>query len=674
LRAPGVRATMGPMLARKSPSCAAILAAVALLACAHPATPQTFDIQNDRVQMAELKGLWRFHTGDDSRWADPSFDDSSWPLLRSDTTWVSQGYNGYAGLAWYRFTVTNPLAHTQLAVFVPGLCDSYQIFVNGRMIGQVGRMPPHPVAPWPLSATFSVPGNLVSPGQPLHFAIRVWSWSWFTILPGGPYAPPTIGDATVLAEWSSLQGNATFWKSSSGNFLLFVELVAALASFGLFSLRPAEREYLWFALFALFSAAILGVTDWTAFLPISASFYFLLSFCLFLAVRNIAFLLFVMDVLRERSGWLFWTAVGTQVIVLFLVLAGMYGQWIGLMTMVLMAGATFLPYVASVLALLVRGARRGNLDAHLLLYPAGLAYAVNILGNLFGSQAWFSRLFNPIQWPFPISLQDLAEFLQLLGIFAIVVLRFARSRRDEQRMAGELESARAVQHVLIPQEIPIVPGFRIECVYRPAGEVGGDFFQIIPLSSGGALIAIGDVSGKGMPAAMTVSLLVGTLRTLAHYTQSPGEILTKMNQRMIGRADGGFTTCLVLRIDDPGGGATLANAGHLSPYIDGEEVTVSSGLPLGLDAGSTYPEVSIELTARSHLTLLTDGVAEARNKAGELFGFDRTASIVTGSAESIALAAQQFGQNDDITVLTVSSQPVAEGTGVLVAPPTLLPA
>jgi serine phosphatase RsbU (regulator of sigma subunit) len=117
----------------------------------------------------------------------------------------------------------------------------------------------------------------------------------------------------------------------------------------------------------------------------------------------------------------------------------------------------------------------------------------------------------------------------------------------------EHRNARAVQQVLIPDQIPSVPCFSVQSVYKPYGEVGGDFFQILAAKNGGMLAVIGDVSGKGMPAAMTVSLLVGTVRTLAHYTQSPGEILKAMNQRMFGRSQGGFTTCLVLRHTSQGG-------------------------------------------------------------------------------------------------------------------------
>jgi serine phosphatase RsbU (regulator of sigma subunit) len=210
--------------------------------------------------------------------------------------------------------------------------------------------------------------------------------------------------------------------------------------------------------------------------------------------------------------------------------------------------------------------------------------------------------------------------------------------------------------VLIPTEIPIVSGFNIQCAYKPAGHVGGDFFQIIPIAAGGLLIAIGDVSGKGMPAAMTVSLLVGTLRTLAHFTQSPSEILDAMNRRMLARSQGGFTTCLVLRVA-PDSTLTVANAGHLAPYLQGAELEVINGLPLGLAEESVYPETVISLPEDAQLTLVTDGVVEARTRTGELLGFERTANLSTRPAESIAQTAQDFGQEDDITVLTLSRTP-----------------
>ena len=152
--------------------------------------------------------------------------------------------------------------------------------------------------------------------------------------------------------------------------------------------------------------------------------------------------------------------------------------------------------------------------------------------------------------------------------------------------------------------------------------------------------------------AVTVRLLVGTIRTLVQYTQRPAEILAALNERMWGRSQGGFTTCLVLRAD-PDGSLTLANAGHLPPYVQGKEVPIENGVPLGLEATSKYTESRFQLAEGDKLTLVTDGIAEARNNSGELFGFERTAAISMEPAKNIVDTAQQFGQRDDITVLTL---------------------
>jgi hypothetical protein len=257
------------------------------------------------------------------------------------------------------------------------------------------------------------------------------------------------------------------------------------------------------------------------------------------------------------------------------------------------------------------------------------------------------------QWYYP------SCTLTLLGAvtLAILVRDLIRDRAEKVRLAAELAAARAVQQVLIPEDIPTIPGFNIQSVYKPYAEVGGDFFQILPVKNergaSGVLAIIGDVSGKGMPAAMTVSLLVGTVRTLADFTQSPAQILAAMNDRMLGRSGGGFTTCLVLRAD-PDGALTVANAGHISPYLAGQELQLVNGLPLGLAAGASYAEAVFQLASGEQLTLLTDGVVEARNQSGVLFGFERTAAISRESAEKVAQATQAFGQDDDITVLSVT--------------------
>jgi hypothetical protein len=305
-----------------------------------------------------------------------------------------------------------------------------------------------------------------------------------------------------------------------------------------------------------------------------------------------------------------------------------------------------------ILVLVIQSVRRGQRrDRQIAAAFAFFACIRSTLSSNFNALTHFSGRVEVGGWVWAI----IPPAIILLGMATLVIYvrDLIEDRREKQRMSAELEAARTVQQVLIPEEIPVVSGFSIEAVYKPFGEVGGDFFQILPIKEGGVLVVIGDVSGKGMPAAMTVSLMVGTVRTLAHYTQSPGEILAAMNHRMLGRSRGGFTTCLVLRADGDGK-FVLANAGHIAPYLAGKELPLENGLPLGLAAEAAYAESTFQLASGQQVTLLTDGVVEAREKDGGLFGFERTAAISRKSAEKVAQAAQAFGQDDDITVLTIA--------------------
>jgi serine phosphatase RsbU (regulator of sigma subunit) len=238
----------------------------------------------------------------------------------------------------------------------------------------------------------------------------------------------------------------------------------------------------------------------------------------------------------------------------------------------------------------------------------------------------------------------------LLSVSAMLIEHTWDSWKESKRLHVETVAAREAHRVLVSADIETIPGFQFESVYKPACEVGGDFFQVMPAADGGMLVVIGDVSGKGVPAAMKASLLVGTVRTLAHYTQRPSEILAAMNQRMLAPSDGGFTTCLVMHVY-PDGSLTTANAGHLAPYLNGTELDIENGLPLGLAPGAAYAESSLLIEPGDQLTLLTDGVVEARSHTGELLGFERACALSTQTAENVAEAAQAFGQEDDITVL-----------------------
>jgi phosphoserine phosphatase RsbU/P len=241
----------------------------------------------------------------------------------------------------------------------------------------------------------------------------------------------------------------------------------------------------------------------------------------------------------------------------------------------------------------------------------------------------------------------------MVALAVIILLRSTTMVRRQAMLEGELAAAQQVQQVLLPEEIAIVPGFTMEAVYQPAQQVGGDFFQILPTGDGGLLVVVGDVAGKGLPAAMLVSVLVGATRGIAMYTRDPAELLANLNGRLIGRTQGSFSTAVAACIDVDGR-VTIANAGHLSPYLNGEEVELTGALPLGVMSGATYETREFYLAPGSRLTFYSDGVVEAQNQRGELFGFERAQEISTQPAAAIAEAAQKFGQEDDITVVTIA--------------------
>ena len=172
---------------------------------------------------------------------------------------------------------------------------------------------------------------------------------------------------------------------------------------------------------------------------------------------------------------------------------------------------------------------------------------------------------------------------------------------------------------------------------------------------------------------MLGTLIVGRAGTLAQENLGPAEMLDRLNRHLYGRTDGGFATCLcaLLAAD---GMLSLANAGHLSPYRNGCELACEPGLPLGILPEANYVQTCTQLDPGDTLTFMSDGVVEARNAQGELFGFDRAQAISAEAAQKIAEQAAAFGQEDDITVLTLTRLAAGEESRTEVVTPLLAPA
>jgi hypothetical protein len=262
-----------------------------------------------------------------------------------------------------------------------------------------------------------------------------------------------------------------------------------------------------------------------------------------------------------------------------------------------------------------------------------------------------------------INLGQIATLLLALIIALLLLRRLLQSVKRQREMALDVKQAQEVQQVILPDARLALPGLAIESEYRPAREVGGDFFQIIPhKTDSSVLIVAGDLTGKGLKAGMLVALLVGAVRSTAEMDSVPAVILAALNRRLLGRGDA-QATCLALRIDEDGG-ATLANAGHMAPYLTGEPLPMEGALPLGMFAGAESSVMRFQLKVGDRLMVMSDGVAEATDANGRLFGFERVNDLMrtarTAAEVAGAGAAQSFGQEDDISVISVTRTVVSE--------------
>jgi hypothetical protein len=234
---------------------------------------------------------------------------------------------------------------------------------------------------------------------------------------------------------------------------------------------------------------------------------------------------------------------------------------------------------------------------------------------------------------------------------SILCTEMVDAARARAAFAAELHAASTVQQLLLQSASRPTPGFQVESVYLPASEVGGDFFFVSSAPDGSLIAIVGDVSGKGLTAAMRVAMILGALRR--ETSHDPGEVLFGLNNALIAQGQLGFTTACCIRIS-LSGEYILSNAGHIAPYLSGREIETPSALPLGLMLDQTYDVTRGRLNSGERLVLLSDGVPEARSQTGELYGFERLSSLTRMSGQEIAEAAQLFGQEDDITVLTLA--------------------
>jgi hypothetical protein len=440
--------------------------------------------------------------------------------------------------------------------------------------------------------------------------------------------------------------------------LAFLFLGVAVLGAILYMAQRHHSEYLWLALMCL-TVAITGaieVSHWLA--HISSSVFDVLTLWtgrVFMAVT----LEFVLRFTATEKRQLVRYFQGFVLVLPFLSLLGLQQVY------EVLSISAEVAFCVLVSLLLFRAWRRGLREAGIMLLPfllAATADSIDSIIEYLASRHWISE--QAMLWRFHLGPIEIATGLITYGVFlssllAVIIYRFVSVSQDEQRSNAEIAAARSVQSMLIPTELPSNSYFMLESAYVPVNGVGGDFFQVLPVDDGSILIVVGDVSGKGLQAAMNASTLVGAFRN--ELSHDPATILKHLNHVMLGAASGigtgkdavaSFATCLCARIYRDGT-MEIANAGHLSPYRDGREMDLPPGLPLGVIHGMTYEQCTFHLDQGVRLIFLSDGVVEATNPQGELFGFERTQQVSNEPARYIAQTAKRFGQNDDITVISV---------------------
>lgn len=651
----------------------AFLLAVAslALAVASLAEAQTAKILTLDHGYSQIGSAWRFHPGDNPAWAAKHFDDSQWSLLHLDKSWAEQGYRGFAGLGWYRLSITPPLGRADLALFVQCPATAAEIYADGELIGTIGHMRPHPelrgVDPGPRVLLLPKPSS----GGSLELAMRVWESPLYAPQTGAGAVPlPRLGTREGLAVLHSL-ALRTYLDAQIPEILLdTVALVLGLFSLGLYFFRPRATEYLWCAvwMFCADTYSLLHMARGFLHWPIAPMALF---FDIILSLGAVSWLLFIWRFVGSSFDWRLRTGIAVNLLTPVSIVLVIFGILAIPATYICSAFASLTMGIL-ILTYLLRGVTQGNRDAQILL-PAFVLYSGMNLMRDFRSALFFLSMTRTEEFiayvgpAFAIRWEQIFDLIAYLAVAGALVLRFTRSAQEEQRLSTEIRSAHRVQAQLVPAELPSTPQFRFDAAYAAASEVGGDFYQVIPMADGSLFVALGDVSGKGLKAAMFGVLVVGALRTLAQEDLSPAEVLRRMNLLLKASSDGGFVTCVLLRLS-PGGRARMANAGHLAPYLNAREIEVDFGLPLGIFGDCEYAETTFELAPNQTLTLLSDGIPEAQDRAGQLFGFERTRQISAQPASVIADTARAFGQQDDITILRVTFASAAQVAPAAVPP------
>jgi phosphoserine phosphatase RsbU/P len=647
----------------------------------HPATepnpPETSPIDASVMGSPILLDRgWRVGITTDPAASTAGFDDSNWAVRDAKGSIADVSDSEDSGehpehedkFAWFRLHLKLPANHGPIALLIelpvtqstaPNLTNTgpgADVFANGKLILPQG---PHPADTFnyrQISRLYdlNIPPNETS----LTLAIRTLDIRFGLTGYTNFFYDRTLrlGSPDDLDRVLQLWSVRTLFERLPRLIIAVLLLFLSAFLLTLYFTQKGHVEYLWLALHELVQVP-LGMIDQAGSTARLDNIWYGALYLQLVFVSAYLYFEFLVSFLSLKRRWYIKGLRYTAPILAFIaptILLVSHSHGIGILILVLGCSLFWvLGWAIFVFLTLIVATIRRNFEAGLLLIPLiltmiGIAEPILTGGfSDFGGSSYKSPL--TIQaGPIPIHFAAIADFAGLLAIIVIIFVRFLRIHHEQERASGELAAARSVQELMIPHEKVATPGYEVDSVYNPATEVGGDFFHVDTTPDGGVLVILGDVAGHGLQAAMNVSMLMGALRRTAE--KSPARILESLNRVLLGSES--FTTCQVVWFG-PEGEVVVANAGHLPPYLNSQEVRLPGGLPLGVTEHVNYDEVRLYLHPGDRLLMMSDGVVEARHASGELFGFDRVHNLSNQSAFYIADAAKAFGQEDDITVLTV---------------------
>ena len=591
---------------------------------------------------APLDGVWLLHQGTAPNWADPELDESSWTRLTVPGALPASATGEY----WLRIRLRTR-AQKNAGLLIGRIGHSYQVFFDGAAVGQFGSLPPDARSFEPRWLVFPA-GDNVAAGDHL-VAIRV---NRTTALTESRPVALAAGE-TRFGSRADLQSVASDYQGDAFQSLL----IQILTAFGLFMvgvyflfLPSALRVGLvlpWLGVFLTARALLLGVVLWNGFGPLELPLEWeILPVALLFRLHLIALAEFICALIGWKKPWPVRILSGITVLSAFLELPplgvtlhqGSTGILLGLFAMT--------PVWLAMTKLWSQ--RKSTPETRALVWFL-LAWTVATSWTLL-VEAHAPGTYIPMG-PFRLWTADAVALFMIPMVLTLLIRRTEVQQTERKQLLDEMEAAREVQEMLVPATRARTPGYRIQSAYKPMAEVGGDFFQWFETADHGVLLVAGDVSGKGLRAAMLVSMIVGLLQQ--RQSEEPGQVLRELNRGLAGRVSGGFVTCCAARLS-PDGRTRIANAGHLPPYRNATDLKVESGIPLGMMPDFEWEETEIQLVQNDRLVFLSDGVVEARNASGELLGFDRARELSYRPASEIARAAERWGQEDDITVISIT--------------------